>query len=120
MAANKVVVDYAKHSLEEDANITVAPDQYIEVKLSSNPSTGYTWSLDANRRNNCGVGAIELMDVRYVQDDAPRGYVGVPGVHTYTFRVTDAAVKGSKCRIAMTYGRSWEHTLPAIEKKIYV
>lgn len=63
----------------------IMPVQYVNVgqtfnvPLSSNPSTGYQWTITNQPQ------FISLADEKYVPDPHPPGMVGVGGTQVFTF-----------------------------------
>ena len=87
----------------EDAGkqVTLATGQTLEVTLSSNPTTGYSWQIA-----DAADGVLEAVgDPAYVQDPGP-ALVGKGGAETFTF----TAAKAGRGTLMMEYRRPWETT----------
>ena len=103
-----VILDYTSNA-PASQHVSVSAGQPLQLKLRSNPSTGYQWTVVANADGSCGPKeAFEEVDYRHTTDKHPAGYVGVPGKDLITVKATDAAVKGSQCEISLVHGRPWE------------
>ena len=78
------------------------------AKGIENPTTGYVWNVANDVAHACGPEGSITYTEKYVQDVNPNGFVGVGGRKTITFQVTEKAVKGSSCKIGLTYMQPWE------------
>ena len=67
--------------------------QTVKVMARENPSTGYHWI--ANFEDD-EMEAASLVSSEFEQDDAPEGFVGVPGLRTFTFKVAEEAEKNAQ------------------------
>ena len=72
----------------------------IRVKLKSNRTTGYSWSLTGKT----DAKVLNSGEVEYKVDEHPAGMVGVGGTETFTF----TAVAPGRTEIALGYARPWE------------
>ncbi|MDP8263357.1 MAG: protease inhibitor I42 family protein [Candidatus Ancaeobacter aquaticus] len=84
--------------------ITLSVGQDFTVTLPGNPTTGYTWKLNAAKTN----GVSQVKKLNYIGDSDSK-LVGSGGSFTFTFKVT---AKG-KNRITLEYLRPWEKGVPA-------
>lgn len=92
-----------------DNNKTVSAQvgQTLVIRLKGNPTTGYLWQLTGKTG-----GALEQVgQIRYVQDKAPKGMVGVGGTYEATFR----AVKAGEATVSLACARPWEKDKPPAE-----
>ncbi len=93
---------------EAPASFVVAPGQAFDVRLESNPSTGYRWELRAPSDER----VVRLVGSDF-QRDAPGaepGVVGQVGVETWRFAATGLG----RATIELVYLRPWEeHVAPA-------
>jgi len=89
------VVLYGADSTSE---IAVVADETIEVRLESNPSTGYTWELSAMST----PGVVELIESSF--EDSGKDIEGAPGIEVFTF---EAASSGAGV-LRLEYIRPWE------------
>ena len=96
---------------EDDAGSTIelAVDQELTVRLSSNPTTGYSWSY-----TYVPEGVItSLGEARYTQDSP--ALVGTGGVADFPFR----AVHEGRATLRLEYRRPWERDTPAAQEVVY-
>ncbi len=89
---------------EERPAFTVTPSSSVFVlKLKSNPTTGYTWSLV-----NYNPALIEPMKHKY-EANADKKRIGAPGYEYWTFRVRSSGFTvPQQTQIEMIYARPWE------------
>lgn len=92
-------------SLKNGAQIYLSQDQLLIVKAYSNPSTGYKWAVDYDKKD------IELIEEKYVSDVVPEGWVGVGGHMFFTFKNKD------KSFLSFIYSRGNDK---GSSKKIYI
>ena len=79
----------------------------IAIKVSENPTTGYTWSVDTTA---CGARLSQLKS-QYVRDSSDEISLGVGGTHQWIFKTPDPAenyVRGLPCDITFSLARPWE------------
>jgi predicted secreted protein len=101
-AGKPLVVDKA------DAQRTLAlnPGQELVVRLASNPTTGYRWTLGEAPMTALALSATPA----YKQDAGAKGLMGAGGVETWRF----LAIAPGRAKLALEYRRPWEHdTSPA-------
>ena len=73
----------------------------LRVTLSSNPTTGYSWSVVGRSQ-----GLLKQVgDTRFEQSRHRPGMVGVGGRQVWTF----LAVAAGKTTLVFSYERPWEH-----------
>ena len=72
----------------------------INIKLESNPTTGYEWILS----EETDTAIVPLIDSKFVQTEKEEELVGVGGYEVFTFQ----AKKIGQTEIILTYKRSWE------------
>jgi inhibitor of cysteine peptidase len=87
--------------------ITVKKGAVLSITLSSNPTTGYEWSIKEMPENILQGGVEE-----YVQDKSEKGMVGTGGKEIFKFT---AQKKGSGT-LTLVYERKWEGELPDSKK----
>ena len=85
--------------------VTLRPGQEIVVRLASNRTTGYRWSLVAA---DDPVLALLASPV-YVPDTTPAGAVGVGGTEVWRL----SAFRAGAQTLSFEYRRPWEHDTPA-------
>lgn len=69
----------------------------ITIRLSENPSTGYSWKLRQS-------GGLELHADDFLQPTASPGLVGAPGTRVLTLEVTGSGTQS----VDAVYERPWE------------
>jgi predicted secreted protein len=89
--------------------VSVNKNQEFIIKLVSNPSTGYTWSLSEGYDKT----VVGLIGNVFVPANTDRS--GAPGEDQWTFR----GISTGKTKISLVYARSWESTTPAQTVKDY-
>jgi len=72
----------------------------INIKLESNPTTGYEWILGGETDTS----VVSLFDSKFVQTEKEEELVGVGGYEIFTFK----AENSGQTEIILTYKRSWE------------
>ena len=60
-------------------NLTMAINETVLVSLKENPTTGYEWNVT----NSSG---LEIVNDTYIMDAAPRGMMGVGGIHEWLLK----------------------------------
>ncbi len=72
----------------------------INIKLESNPTTGYAWVLSENTDETI----ISMTNSEFIQTEKEEKLVGSGGYEIFTFQ----AKKNGQTEIILTYKRSWE------------
>lgn len=88
--------------------VTLAPGQELVLRLSGNPTTGYSWQAVKIPPMLRQVG-----EAVYVQDAAQPGMTGVGGTEEWRFK---AAARGTG-NLEFSYQRPWEKG--PIKKRLY-
>ncbi len=83
---------------ESQENIEVKNGQEFTIKMVSNPSTGYTWSVSDSYDKNI----VEKVSNTFKASDS--GMSGAPGEDSWVFK---GVGKGST-KLEFKYARSWE------------
>lgn len=78
-------------------DITLRPDGKLNLKLDSNPTTGYYWYL-----KDIDASQLDQLSDEYFADPAPEGLVGSGGHQLFVF---EALAKG-KSKLTLSYERS--------------
>jgi len=78
-------------------NITLRPGGKLNLKLDSNPTTGYYWYL-----KDIDASQVDQLSDDYIADPAPEGLVGSGGHQMFVF---EALAKG-KSKLQLSYERS--------------
>lgn len=79
--------------------VEVTEGSTIYVKLSENPTTGYTWEMTASS-------GLTLIGDEYQQTPGTEAMVGAGGIHTFEYKATGSGQQ----KIDGIYKRSWEET----------
>ena len=82
------------------SSIELKKGDKINIKLESNPTTGYTWILSENTDENI----ISMTNSEFIQTEKEEELVGSGGYEIFTFQ----AEKNGQTEIILTYKRSWE------------
>lgn len=91
--------------------ITLRPGGKLNLKLQSNPTTGYYWYLKDSDETQ-----ISQLSEDYFADPAPDGLVGSGGHQMFVF---EALTKG-RSKLALSYERSPEDVAETLTLKIKV
>lgn len=91
-------------ALAKSNTIYVDRDQsQFTIKLDSNRTTGYSWSLKSYDKK-----FISLVSHEYIPPNTK--LIGAPGYETWVFQATPNFFHASKMtQISLNYARSWEH-----------
>jgi inhibitor of cysteine peptidase len=77
----------------------LAPGASTSVQLSENPSTGFSWRIDADA--SAGLDHVAIVDDGYTRGAS---MPGAPGKHNWTIR----AVSPGEASVVFAYQRPWE------------
>ena len=94
---------------ESGTNVTLRPEGKLELKLDSNPTTGYFWyvkDIDASK--------IDQLSDDYRADPAPEGLVGSGGHQLFVFE----ALATGKSTLKLSYERSPQDVAETLTLKI--
>lgn len=83
------------YSVDEVNNYSI----FQFIRLEENPTTGYGWQYTVADEN---IAVVE--DDEYVQNQAPEGWTGVGGEHTYRL----SGISAGETTITFKYVRPWE------------
>jgi len=83
---------------DDQQNISVKKNQEFMINLVSNPSTGYSWTVNDNYDKN----VIGLVNNEF--KPAETELSGAPGQDQWTFN----GISNGNTKLIFTYGRSWE------------
>lgn len=115
-ASTEVVVTAA----DSGDRVKVPESGIIELRLGSNPSTGYGWEITEIDRDKLEqIGAPRFEDRSHGSDSrsgadkksGETGLVGAPKVEVWRFK----ALQKSESKLALEYKRPWETDEPAAE-----
>ena len=95
---------------EKQTDIVLSPNQSIfTIKLKSNPSTGYTWSIDYDKK------LLKLVSAIYeppYSSSKTMQRIGAPGHEIWTFKMVPPSAASSalikSTAIRFSYQRAWE------------
>lgn len=96
---------------ESGTDVTLRPEGKLELKLDSNPTTGYFWyvkDIDASK--------IDQLSDDYRADPAPEGLVGSGGHQLFVFE----ALATGKSTLKLSYERSPQDVAETLTLKIKV
>jgi inhibitor of cysteine peptidase len=79
--------------------VRLAPGASTTIQLVENPSTGYSWRLDAEASE--GLDHLAIVDNGHTRGAA---MPGAPGTHRWTIR----AVSPGEASVVFVYQRPWE------------
>lgn len=96
---------------ENGTTVTMRPGGKLNLKLDSNPTTGYYWYLkdiDASR--------VDQLSEDYFADPAPEGLTGSGGHQMFVFE----ALQIGKSNLVLSYERSPQDVAETLKLKIKV
>jgi inhibitor of cysteine peptidase len=84
-------------------------NEVLEIKLESNPTTGYSWKWMQNESNKI----LDSIDAIYVPTKVSNGVVGSGGTEIFKFKANKSGITSLK----FEYCRSWEkHSAVKVKK----
>lgn len=95
----------------DGADVTLRPGGKLQLKLDSNPTTGYYWYL-----KDIDASQIDELSEDYVADPAPAGIVGSGGHQMFVFE----ALSTGKSKLILSYERSPEDVAGSLTLNIKV
>jgi inhibitor of cysteine peptidase len=106
-----------KNELSNSSNISESSgslklkvgDTFV-IKLESNPTTGYSWSLAESDSK-----VVKQVSSVYEPEKTAPNIVGSGGTEVWTFK---AFAKG-ETKLTFNYARPWEKGIPPIKEEIY-
>ena len=96
-ACSKTVVSYK----DNGKTIVVDKGQRLEIKLPENPSTGYSWKLEAKPIATMN---FELKEGKYIPDNKKQNLVGSGGMKVFEISLLSLG----RLEIEGCYFRPWE------------
>ena len=81
-------------------NLTLKINDTLEIRLESNPTTGYSWFLGEQIDNNI----ISITDPEFIQAKKDKKLVGAGGYEVFTVK----AISKGETSIILNYERPWE------------
>ena len=109
-AENSNVKEFLLDEYENNSVLSVPKNSSFNIKLKGNASTGYIWIL----KNYSEVSKNNILDLSkikengsgdYVQNDSPKGYVGVPGKFVFEFKTFENLSDSQE--LVFVYRRPW-------------
>jgi predicted secreted protein len=89
----------------------------FNIKLETNPSTGYTWFYDVDQSNSHFITPVKQMYV----PPADKNLVGAAGENIWTFKVNKEAFKvPTVFKFTLVYARAWEMDKPGKTLKLTI
>jgi len=83
-------------------DIDLGSNEALIVKLTSNPSTGYQWTVVGD------PSPLKLQKATYRKNAKSSQAIGAPGVQVFQFGASSAGI----ANLNFAYRRSWEYNLP--------
>ena len=96
---------------QSGSEVTLRPGGKLNLKLDSNPTTGYFWYL-----KDIDASQIDQLSDEYVADPAPEGLVGSGGHQLFVFE----ALSTGKSNLVLSYERSPQDVAETLTLKIKV
>jgi inhibitor of cysteine peptidase len=87
---------------DDGKTVQMSVDQALFVRLPSNPTTGYSWTLTAN------PAPLALIKSDFAPDAAKNGVMGAGGTQILQFAAKDTGT----ATISLGYRRPWEKDTP--------
>ena len=88
-------------------SINLKINDSLEVKLESNPTTGYRWFLN----DNVDVTIVSVSDPVFIESENDKELVGAGGYEIFIIK----AISKGKTSIILNYKRPWEEEVEPIE-----
>lgn len=88
--------------VDNGKDIDLAAGSTLVVKLPSNPSTGYTWTLAGD------PSPLKLQKTIFHRNPKDDNAVGAPGTETFQLSAKSAGM----AMLTIVYRRSWEYNIP--------
>jgi len=79
----------------------------VEIRLESNPTTGYSWILSDKIDNTI----VSITGPEFIQSKKDKELVGAGGYEIFTFK----AISKGKTSIILNYERPWEEEVDPLE-----
>ncbi len=96
---------------ESGTTVTLRPGGKLNLKLDSNPTTGYYWYL-----KDIDASLVDQISEGYFADPAPEGMVGSGGHQMFVFE----ALATGKADLVLSYERSPQDVAETLKLKIKV
>ncbi|MEC7289517.1 MAG: protease inhibitor I42 family protein [Pseudomonadota bacterium] len=96
---------------ESGTTVTLRPGGELNLKLDSNPTTGYYWYL-----KDIDASLVDQISEGYFADPAPEGMVGSGGHQMFVFE----ALTTGKADLVLSYERSPQDVAETLKLKIKV
>src|SRR5579871_1141560 len=91
------------YSVDKPNIVVRAKNPEFEIRLKSNPTTGFSWFLNQYDRNF-------IQPIKHEYEVPPKNLVGAPGYEIWTFRITSEGFLVPRLMtLSFSYTRPWEH-----------
>lgn len=90
---------------DNGTDVDLAPNTPLMVKLPSNPSTGYAWTIVGD------PSPLKLQKASFRKGKTKPGAVGVSGTAVFQLNASSAGM----ATLTFVYRRSWEYNLPPMK-----
>jgi inhibitor of cysteine peptidase len=90
---------------DNGTEVELAPNTALTVKLTSNPSAGYAWSVVGD------PSPLKLQKASFRKGTTRSGAVGAPGTAVFQLNASSAGM----ATLTMVYRRSWEYNVPPMK-----
>jgi inhibitor of cysteine peptidase len=90
---------------DNGTDVDLAANQLLIVKLNSNPSTGYAWSIVGD------PSPLKLQKTSFRKNTSRSGAVGNSGISTFQLSAGAAGM----ATVTFVYRRSWEYNMPPMK-----
>jgi len=99
---------------EDETHIRVKSQEQFSLKIESNPTTGYSWSMQKlNEKNDSLVKLIEQKVEEPMDRPDKERRLGAPTYEVFTFE----ALSPGEASIELHYRRPWEKDVPPLKKQ---
>jgi inhibitor of cysteine peptidase len=85
-----------------DQTLKLAVGQQAPIELEENPSTGYSWAIDAQASRNLSI--LRIDDRGFSHNAGGKPLPGAPGVHRWNVQATSPG----NASVTFVYRRPWE------------
>ena len=90
---------------DNGTDVDLSPNSSLTVKLPSNPSTGYAWTVVGD------PSPLKLQKNSFRKGATKSGTVGASGTSVFQLSATSAGM----ATLTLVYRRSWEYNLPPMK-----
>jgi inhibitor of cysteine peptidase len=90
---------------DNGTEVELAPNTALTVKLTSNPSAGYAWTVVGD------PSPLKLQKASFRKGTTKSGAVGAPGTAVFQLNASSAGM----ATLSIIYRRSWEYNVPPMK-----